>query len=109
MDPPKGAPEGAYFYTLTWAQLFLFLFALVAEFERRVTADSSDDLSSSAPDNDDDPNDDNANDDPNDAPPPPDDSRPRVPTPPPFPPPNWRPQRGDKNNNQKDRERSPRR
>lgn len=38
MEAPCGAPPGAYLYTWSWYQLFVLLFALVAEFERRLTS-----------------------------------------------------------------------
>lgn len=128
MDAPKGAPEGAYFYTLSWAHLFAFLFALVSEFERRLTSvDSEDELSSSLSNNDGYTNEASTDDPPhlNDAPlddlPPP--MAALVPTPPAYPPPNWRPptppahpppnwrpqRREDQSHDKHDRERSPRR
>ena len=100
MPRARSAIQEKNFYTLSWAHLFALLFSLVAEFERRLTSvDSEDALSSSSPDNDDNTNDaptddpPHTNDAPLDDPPPP--IAVLVPTPPAYPPPNWRPQRRD--------------
>ena len=51
MEPPRGAPPGAYLMTWDLYQLFVLLFALVAEFDGRLTStDTSSDGSSALDD-----------------------------------------------------------
>ena len=100
MGAPPGAPAGAYFYTLTWAQLFMMLFALIAEFERRLTTDDSFSETSSEHEV--------VNDDRIEE-----QSQPSnaalIPAPPPYPPPWYPRRRGNQQDDQcSDRERSPR-